>query len=203
MLINHKLVRQEIPDRLRKISPPPKQLFVSNKHFDELLKRPIVAIVGSRKISPYGRLVTEKLTSELARQGVVIVSGLAIGVDACAHQAALDSSGTTVAVLPTSLDNIQPVINRKLALNIIQSGGALISEYPTKTPVNKAFFCCQKSLGNWFGRCCYNLRSRSKKWHHVYGQLCQKTKQTTVCRARQHQQPLELWAKLANKRGFG
>lgn len=146
MLINHKLVSQEIPDRLRKISPPPKQLFVSNKHFDELLKSPAVAIVGSRKISPYGRFVTEKLANELARQGVVIVSGLAIGVDACAHQAALDSSGTTIAVLPTSLDNIQPAMNRKLALNITQNGGALISEYPPKTPVNRAFFVARNRL---------------------------------------------------------
>lgn len=89
-----------------------------------------VAIVGTRKPTSYGRAVTEMVAGELARRGVVIVSGLAIGIDGIAHQAALDASGTTIAILPTGLDAIHPRSHRQLSEQIIETGGALITEYP-------------------------------------------------------------------------
>src|SRR3989344_5347344 len=98
----------DYPQSLRNIPSPPKELFWIGAHPNELLKRPRVAIVGSRKISSYGRAVTERLASELARAGVVIVSGLALGVDAVAHAATLNTGGLTIAVLPTALDQIYP-----------------------------------------------------------------------------------------------
>src|ERR1700743_3241671 len=88
------------PPILNRLHDAPKQLFVAGD-LEELLARPRVAIVGSRKISNYGREVTAKLAGELAKQGIVIVSGLALGVDACAHKAALDAGGLTLAVLPS------------------------------------------------------------------------------------------------------
>ena len=96
---------------------------------------PTVAVVGSRKPTGYGRAVNARITGELARHGVVIVSGLAIGHDGLAHRACLDAGGTTVAVLGNGLAHIYPQTNRTLAQRIVQAGGALISEYPPEAPV--------------------------------------------------------------------
>jgi DNA processing protein len=104
-------------------------LFYLGDSFLELLDTPCVAIVGSRKVSPYGRAVTIKLASELARAGVVIISGLALGVDSIAHQATLEAGGKTIAILPCGLDTVYPASHRNLAKRILQSGGALASEY--------------------------------------------------------------------------
>jgi DNA processing protein len=88
-----------------------------------------VAIVGSRKPTAYGREVTYNLAYDLAKQGVVIVSGLALGIDAVAHRAALDAGGITIAVLANGLDTVSPASHRQLAHDIVAGGGAIISEY--------------------------------------------------------------------------
>jgi DNA processing protein len=90
---------------------------------------PTVAIVGTRKPTAYGREVTYQLAYDLAKKGIVIMSGMALGADAIAHRATLDAGGTTIAVLASGLDNIYPVTNRGLAREIIAKGGAIISEY--------------------------------------------------------------------------
>lgn len=91
---------------------------------------PSVAIVGTRRPTAYGKEVTYKLASELAMKGIVIVSGLAFGVDSIAHKAALDAHGITIAVLANGLDSIYPAAHKDLAQSIIRGRGALISEYP-------------------------------------------------------------------------
>lgn len=121
-----------IPSRLTTLNSPPRTLFTTTP-LDELLSRPVVAIVGSRKVSPYGREVTRRIASELAEQGIVVVSGLAYGVDSIAHQATLDAGGQTIAVLPSPLESIYPAAHRRLARHIVEQGGALISEYPVGT----------------------------------------------------------------------
>ncbi len=133
------LKNSEIPDSLQHIPQPPKVLHVLGE-LSPLLDMPKVAIVGSRKVTPYGRHVTQKLAGELARAGVVIVSGLALGVDSIAHEACLEAGGKTIAVLPTGLDNIYPSSHRGLAQQIIEQGGALISEYNLGTPGYKQNF---------------------------------------------------------------
>lgn len=110
------------PDRLYRIGELPDERIVS------------VAIVGTRKPSPYGREVTELLAGELAKKGVVIVSGLALGIDTIAHRAAIDAGGKTIAVLGNGLSSIYPSTNRSLAEDIIRNGGALLSEYSEGTP---------------------------------------------------------------------
>lgn len=100
--------------------------------FPALLDKPLVAIVGSRKVSNYGQTVTIQLATALARAGVVIVSGLALGVDSVAHAAALDAGGKTLAVLPAGLDRIYPANHLGLAKRIVAQGGALVSEYPAE-----------------------------------------------------------------------
>ena len=91
---------------------------------------PVVSIVGSRKPTDYGKYVTQKLASQLVAQGVIVVSGLALGHDTLAHRGALDGGGITVAILGGGLDDISPRSNLSLAKQIIDHGGALISEYP-------------------------------------------------------------------------
>lgn len=112
----------------------------------ELLKFPRLAVVGARKVTPYGRAVTHQLAFEAAAQSVVIVSGLAFGVDAVAHQAALDAKGGTIAVLASGLDDITPYSHLQLAKNILQGGGAIVSEYPIETPAYPGNFVARNRI---------------------------------------------------------
>jgi len=105
----------------------PKKLYFKGKLPDKRL--PTVAIVGTRKPTAYGREVTYQLAHDLARRGIVIVSGLALGIDAIAHRGALDAGGITLAVLGNGVDTIYPATNENLANEILQKGGAIISEY--------------------------------------------------------------------------
>lgn len=122
------------------IMPSVASLNVLSDNFDDLMSRPRVAIVGSRKVSPYGKLVTTQFARELAEQGIVIVSGLALGVDAIAHKAALEAGGLTIAVLPGGLDRVYPATHKSLADRIVRRGGALITEYPAGTSIMKHNF---------------------------------------------------------------
>ncbi len=94
-----------------------------------------IAIVGTRKPTPYGKEVTERLSYDLAKRGVIVVSGLALGTDALAHKAALEAGGITMAVLPCGLPKIYPATNRQLAERMVEQGGALITEYAPGTDV--------------------------------------------------------------------
>lgn len=130
----------DLPDTLKRLHTPPKQLYLSSDSLDAILSRPRIGIVGSRKVTPYGRAVTEKLSSDLASKGVVVVSGLALGIDSVAHASCLRAKGTTVAVLPAGLDKIYPTSHTQLARSITESGGLLVSEYPERTaPMRQNF----------------------------------------------------------------
>lgn len=128
-----KLKFPNLPDELKRLPQPPKSLFVSDYKLDDLLTKPRLSIVGSRKASTYGRAVTSKLSRELADKGVVIVSGLALGVDSIAHSSCLEASGTTIAVLPAGLDKVYPASHAQLARKIVEGDGLLVSEYPPNT----------------------------------------------------------------------
>ena len=94
---------------------------------------PRVALVGSRRPSPYGEAVAEQLGAELARAGAVVISGLALGIDAAAHRGALLGGGVTVALMGTCVDIVYPAANGKLADEILAAGGALVSQFPDGT----------------------------------------------------------------------
>jgi len=126
----------EYPAYLREIFDPPGVLYCAGDL--EALQGPAVAIVGTRRPSPYGRAVAEKLAEDLASRGVVIVSGLALGIDSIAHWGAL-KGGRTVAVLGSGLDNIYPRQNRKLFQKIAENG-AVVSEFPLDAPPFAAHF---------------------------------------------------------------
>ena len=113
--------------RLASIANPPKSLcFMGNLPNSGA---PVVAIVGSRKPSAYGREVTEQLAGNLATAGCIIVSGLALGIDGIAQKAALEAGGIVIGVIPNELPDISPQTNYKLAMNIIKNGGAILSEW--------------------------------------------------------------------------
>jgi DNA processing protein len=118
------------PARLKEIDQPPPVLYLRG----ELLPEDAwaVAIVGTRRLTSYGRQVTEEVAGGLARNGVTVVSGLARGIDAVAHQAALSAGGRTLAVLGSGVDNIYPPEHRRLAEQVI-AHGALLSDYPLGT----------------------------------------------------------------------
>ena len=113
------------------IANHPKKLYLRGKLPPDRI--PSVAIVGTRRPTSYGKEVTYKLASDLASRGIVIVSGLALGVDGIAHRASLDAGGITIAVLANGLDSIYPSTHVSLSRDILSKGGALISEYPPDT----------------------------------------------------------------------
>jgi DNA processing protein len=101
---------------------------------------PRVAIVGSRRPSPYGEAVAEQLAADLAHAGVVVVSGLALGCDAAAHRGALVAGGVTVAVMGTGVDIVYPAANLRLAEEIVAAGGALVSQFANGTAPRRQNF---------------------------------------------------------------
>ncbi|HUN85845.1 MAG TPA: DNA-processing protein DprA [Terracidiphilus sp.] len=121
----------EYPERLKEIYDPPPVLWVRGA--TELLKRPSIAIVGTRHPSPYGTGVAEMLARDLAARRLLVVSGMARGIDTCAHKGALAARMPTLAVWGTGIDVIYPKENRKLAEEILATGGAIVSEVPTGT----------------------------------------------------------------------
>jgi DNA processing protein len=135
----------DFPQILSVIPDPPAQIYWVGQPLDSWLYQPKVAIVGSRKATPYGKAVTAKLTTELAQAGVVIISGLAYGIDITAHQATLAANGVTVAVLPSSLDNIYPAAHLPIAQSLTGQG-TLISEYNESTIAFKSNFIARNRL---------------------------------------------------------
>jgi DNA processing protein len=122
---------EEYPERLREIYDPPAVLWIRGDA--SLLSRPGIAVVGTRHPSPYGAGMAEMLSRDLAARSLTILSGMARGVDTAAHKGALEARGKTVAVWGTGIDVIYPKENKRLAEQIIESGGAIVSEYPLGT----------------------------------------------------------------------
>lgn len=122
----------QYPPLLKEISDPPARLFHmgSLPHPDSIC----IAIVGTRKATMQGKAMARRIAHDLAANGIVIVSGLAIGIDTVAHEGALEAGGLTTAVLANGLGAIYPAQNTALAKNILSGGGALLSEYPQGTP---------------------------------------------------------------------
>lgn len=135
---------EEYPQRLKNIPDFPYVIYHFGKwyDFDHL---PALAVVGTRKCTPYGKAVAEGFSKELSRRGMLIVSGLALGVDAHAHLGALKAGGETVAVLGSGVDVIYPKTNKDI-FDLVYAHGAVISEYPPGTSVKKYYFPARNRL---------------------------------------------------------
>ena len=131
------------PKILKQIPGSPPLLYVKcgmrngkmiNEQMDKLFKRPALAVIGSRRATGYGREITSKLVSQIVKKKIVIVSGMAKGIDGIAHQAAMDSGGETIAVLGSGVNVIYPYQNKNIYQKIISGGGLVISEFPPFYP---------------------------------------------------------------------
>jgi len=130
-------IKDEVYPQLLKQIPAPPYLLYAKGNLD-CLRLPMISVVGSRKFTAYGRQLTTNFAKQLCEAGFCVVSGLALGIDAIAHEGALDAGGKTIAVLGDSLDdiNIYPRNNFGLAQEIIAKGGLLLSEFPVPTHAN-------------------------------------------------------------------
>ncbi len=137
-MVDHKLKLLKLTDKdyplsLSQIYDPPTLLYyLGNKN---LLTKKLIAVVGSRKMTDYGKWAARELTTQLCQHAFVIVSGLARGIDTCAHQAALEAKGATIAILGSGFNHIYPPENNDLSQEIVAKGGLLVSEYPPEQGV--------------------------------------------------------------------
>ena len=119
---------EDYPDRLRNIYDPPLVLYIRGR-WPDFNRLPAVAVVGQRRATPYGIIVTERIAFQLSRAGVIVVSGMAAGIDSAAHNGAVKGDTPTVAVFGTAIDQCYPAKNAGLLRAILHSGAA-VSEYP-------------------------------------------------------------------------
>lgn len=130
---------KKYPRILKEIYDPPISLYIRGNI--NILNNKNIAIIGCRDCSEYGKNVAEKLAYNLVNKDTNIISGLAKGIDSYAHKGTLQNKcGKTIAVLGNGIDTIYPKENKKLAQDILKSGGAIISEYPCGTKINKMNF---------------------------------------------------------------
>lgn len=137
---NHTIITlgsPEYPAALLEIPDPPTVLYANGRA--ELLGRAAIAIVGSRNPTPQGVINAKQFAAALAQSGLAIVSGLALGIDAAAHQGVLEADGETIAVIGTGIDRIYPAAHRDLAQEIVRQG-CIVSEFPLGTPAIAANF---------------------------------------------------------------
>lgn len=149
----------EYPPLLREQPDSPERLWVRGTRLDHL--PPFIAVVGTRTPTPYGRQITHDLASDLVVAGFCVVSGLARGLDGCAHEGALDAGGTTVAVLGTGIDNVHPRVHASLAERI-QASGALISEFPPGMTGFKSNFLARNRIIAWMSLGVVVVQARTK-----------------------------------------
>lgn len=145
-IVEVRLKTKEYPKLLAQISDPPKQLYCRGNI--KLLNSFCLSVVGTRKLTAYGKEATEHIVSGLAGSGMTIVSGLAMGIDAIAHQAALDNDLPTIAVLGSTVDDrgIGPQVNYDLAQDILKNNGLLISEYSKRSDIYPANFAIRDRI---------------------------------------------------------
>ena len=134
----------DYPSLLRQISAAPPVIFVRGGF--EPVDQWAVAIVGTRRLSAYGRLVAHDLATGLARNGITIVSGLARGIDGVAHRAALEADGRTIAVMGCGIDRVYPPEHRDLAHAIVAGQGAIVTDFPLGTEPSSANFPARNRL---------------------------------------------------------
>ena len=118
----------EYPEKLRSIPDPPGQLYCTGNR--ELLKERSIGVVGARKNTVYGKNVALMIGRRLAESGLVVTSGLALGIDGYSHEGALEADGKVIGVLGSGIDHMTPMRNRGLMMKALDNGGLVVSEYP-------------------------------------------------------------------------
>ncbi len=132
------------PEKLQHIYAPPAKLYLLGD--ENILNKPSIAIIGCRQASDYGKKVAFRFAYELAKQGIVVISGLARGIDTCAHLGAVRANGQTIAVLGSGFGHIYPAENKGLCREIIQRGGAILTEYAPESKPERMHFPARNRL---------------------------------------------------------
>ena len=132
------------PKQFNEIKNKPKQIYVKGNI--ELLNKPGIAVIGSRKYSEYGMRMTKIFTKKLVEAGFVIISGMAIGIDRFAHEECIKNGGKTIAVMGSGFNNIYPEENKDLYHNILKSNGCIITEYCSDEKANSKNFPIRNRL---------------------------------------------------------
>ena len=135
---------KDFPKNIKALDDSPAVLYYKGSL--KPLEKPSIAIVGARKMTSYGREVAEKFAGELASFGVTVISGLARGIDSVAHKASISAGGETIAVLGNGLDSVYPPENKNLADQVMDKGGALISEFPLEYPALPVNFAIRNRI---------------------------------------------------------
>ncbi|WP_343343311.1 DNA-processing protein DprA [Terrisporobacter petrolearius] len=135
----------EYPEKLRNIYSPPLLLFYKGD-LSIINNNLNIAMVGSRKPTPYGINCAHRISYELSQVGINIISGLALGIDSCCHRGCIKGKGKTIAVLASSLDNIRPSTNEALANEILEDGGLILSEYNVGHITTRGNFPCRNRI---------------------------------------------------------
>ena len=144
-LIKQITIEEDVyPKLLTHIADPPQVLYCQGNL--DLLNKICFGVVGTRRLTSYGKEITQNIVAGLVQAGFVIVSGLALGIDSVAHQTTLDCEGKTIAVLGTPLNQIYPPENSKLAQSILNNDGLIISEYPSGYPGLRINFAIRDRL---------------------------------------------------------
>ncbi len=126
------------PIKLKEVRPKVKRLYIEGN--EQILNNFGIAIIGSRNSSKEGEKITEEIVTKLVKNDIIIISGLAKGIDSKAHQACINSGGKTIAVIGSGFNNIYPKENEKIYKRIIETGGTIVSEYSPDTPVDSRNF---------------------------------------------------------------
>lgn len=129
---------EKYPNQLKKIKNPPNKIFLVGN--EKILQGDGIAVIGSRCNTEYGEKYATKFSKELAKQGLTIISGMAVGIDGFAHKGALSVGGKTIAVLGSGFNNIYPEENKELFKQIIENDGAIITEYEPDVKPNSENF---------------------------------------------------------------
>jgi len=161
----------QYPESLAKIKNPPKILYAKGDF--ELLKQcPGVAIVGARNATNNGLIITTRITEYVVEQSAVVISGLALGIDAKVHASCLAVGGKTIAVLAHGLHMVMPHQNAKLAEQILNMGGLLVSEYPAGTPASRNHFVPRNRIQVGLSSCSVIIEAASSGGTSTHARFC-------------------------------
>lgn len=156
------IIDQYYPERLKTISSPPALLYYSGKESIKILQQNYyVSIVGTRNPTPYGDAATRKIVADLSQKGVVVISGMARGIDSIAHETALQNNGMTIAVLGCGIDIVYPPENKDLMKNI-NKNGMLVSECPPGTKPVRSYFPARNRIISGLSDCVAIIEASKK-----------------------------------------
>ena len=161
------------PPLLKTIDNPPQQLYYRG-HWDKNIFENCLAVIGSRRMTNYGQVATERIVKEVATAGVTIVSGFMYGVDATAHQAALDGGGRTIAVMPCGVNIIHPAYQKKLYNDILQNRGLIISEFTNDFPPDKWTYPKRNRIVAGLSQASFVVEAAQKSGSLITARLAQK-----------------------------